>query len=332
MPDLPATYGGATFTQRAASHADDVAASQHWRRVGVCDEVSPLREVLLATPPDSLGEIDDPDAALMLGIPDLGAMRTQLRALATAYAAEGITVHTHDARQAPPNVVFMRDLVFTTQEGCAVGRPASPVRAGEAPVAQEALARIRVPLLGVPRGMATFEGADALWLDADNLLVGLGTRTNRAALSWLRQLVGPTVHIHPIPLPRGTQHLLGIVAFVDHDLAVVDQARLPYVLRRLLQAHKIALIELPETQQLRVGRGMNIVTTAPRRVVMPAGCPDIAAALKAHGVHAREVDVSAFLVAGGAMGCMTAILRREAVGGTATQGRAPRSGASADGT
>jgi len=313
MSDLPATYGGATFTTRAADHAHDVAHGRHWRRVGVCDEVSPLQEVLLAVPPDSLDEITDPDDALMLGPPDLRLMRSQLRGLATAYAQHGVTVHLHDARNAPPNVVFMRDLVFTTREGCAVGRPASPVRADEPATAQQALARIGVPLLGVPRGEATFEGADALWLDPNNLLVGLGTRTNRAALAYLRQLVGPAVHIHPIPLPRGTQHLLGVVVLLDHDLAVVDQARLPFTLRRLLEDRRIQLIELPETDELRIGRGMNVVTTAPRRVVMPAHCPGIQSTFAAHGVDTREVDVTAFLVAGGAMGCMTAVLRRQSV-------------------
>jgi len=312
MSDLPATYGGATFTTRTAAHADDVAQARHWRRVGVRDEISPLREVLLAVPPDTLRGIDDPDAALMLGRPDVEAMRRQLHALATAYARQGVAVHLHDAPNAPPNVVFMRDLVFTTPEGCAVSRPASPVRAAEAAVAQQALARIDVPLLGLPRNKALFEGADALWIDENNLLVGLGTRTNRAALTWLRHLVGPRVHLHPVPLPRGTQHLLGVVVLLDKDLAVADQSRLPYVLRRLLKDHGVQLIELPETDQLRVQRGMNMVVTAPRRVVMPARCPDIARALSEHGVHTHQVDVSAFLVAGGAMGCMTAILRRDA--------------------
>ena len=308
--DLPATYGGSAFTHRTSDHASDVSAGAVWRSVGVEDEVSPLREVLLAIPPDTLADITDPDAALMLGRPDVETMRRQVHALARAYAAEGVAVHLHDERTAPPNVVFMRDLVFTTPEGCAVGRPASPVRATEAAVAQRALARAGVPLLGVPRGHATFEGADALWLDADNLIVGLGTRTNRAALAWLRGLVGPSVHIHPVPLPRGTQHLLGVLVFLDRDLAVVDQARLPYGLRRLLTDRGVALIELAETAELRRGRGMNVVCTAPRRVVLPAHCPAIAAALGAEGVYTRTVDVSGFLVAGGAMGCMTAILRR----------------------
>jgi len=310
-PDaLPATYGGATFTLRTADHASDVADGRWWRRMGVTDEVSPLREVLLAVPPDTLAGVTDPDAALMLGVPDLPTMRRQLQDLARAYAQCGVAVHLHDERSAPPNVVFMRDLIFTTPEGCAVGRPASPVRAGEPTVAQRALARVGIPMLGTPRAHALFEGADALWLDADNLVVGLGTRTNRAALSWIRGVVGPAVHIHPVPLPRGTQHLLGVCVFLDRDLAVVDLARLPWVLRRLLTDRGISLIELPETPELRQRRGMNMVCVAPRSVVMPAECPGIESALHAAGVETRTVDISAFLVAGGAMGCMTAILRR----------------------
>ncbi|HCH65503.1 MAG TPA: amidinotransferase, partial [Deltaproteobacteria bacterium] len=195
----------------------------------------------------------------------------------------------------------MRDLVFTTPEGCAVGRPASPVRADEAAVAQRALARAGVPLLGVPRGDALFEGADALWLDANTLLVGLGTRTNRAALTWIRTLVGPHVQVIPVPLPRGTQHLLGVVIFLDRDLAVVDQARLPFALRHVLEQRHIRMIALSPSDELRASRGMNMVVTAPREVVMPARCPTIQASLEAAEVVCRPVDVSAFLVAGGAM-------------------------------
>ena len=99
---LPATYGGATFTHRSLGHAADVAAGRHWRAVGVQDEFSPVQEVLLAVPPDTLGQVTDPDAALMLGRPDLNQMRRQLDALATAYAARGIAVHLHDERTAPP--------------------------------------------------------------------------------------------------------------------------------------------------------------------------------------------------------------------------------------
>ena len=311
--DLPATYGGATFTHRDRTHATEVASGEYWRMVGVSDEYSQLRDVLLTVPPDTVGHVKDPDADLMLGIPDIDQMRRQLQSLATAYAALGITVHLHDERTAPPNVIFMRDLVFTTTEGCAVGRPASPVRAAEAAVAQRALARVGVPLLGMPRGEALFEGADALWLDVDTLLVGLGTRTNRAALAWIRPLVGPTVQVVPVPLPRGTQHLLGVVVFLDNDLVVVDEARLPFSLRRVLEQRGVHILALPPSDELRMLRGMNMVVTAPRQVVMPAGCPGIRAALESVGVVCRPVDVSAFRVAGGAMGCMTAILRREPV-------------------
>ena len=105
--------------------------------------------------------------------------------------------------------------------------------------------------------------------------------------------------------------LLGVVVFLDRDLAVVDEARLPFALRHVLDQRGIRTVALPPSDELRIARGMNMVVTAPRQVVMPADCPDIRAALESVGVTCRPVDVSAFLVAGGAMGCMTAILRRE---------------------
>lgn len=306
----PATFGGPGFRHRDRPHTADVAAGEPWSRVGTCDEYTQLQDALLVWPPDTIDQVVSPDAWLMLDRPDVTAMRAQLDALATTFDHLGVHVHIHHELDAPPNAIFARDLVFTTPDGCAVARPASPVRAGEAPVAQRALAALNVPILGVPRDTATFEGADALWLDADTLLVGVGTRTNQQGADFVRGLVGPDVVVHEVSLPPGTQHLLGVVLRLDHNLAAVDAERAPPSLRRLLAAHGIHTIELPPTAELRAGRGMNGVCVAPRVVVVPGGCHDIRLALEAHDVEVHPVDVRAFLVAGGAMGCMTAPLRR----------------------
>lgn len=309
---LPATYGGPGFVARSADHAADVAAGRLWRRVGVTDEWSPVRELALARAPESLDEVDDPEAWHMLARPDRQAIAAELDALARLYAGAGIVVHRlAPGVVPPPNFLFLRDLVFSTPWGCVVGRPAAPVRAGEARLAQAALAGLGVPLLGLPTGAATFEGADALWLDPQTVMVGTGRRTNAAGLRWLAQLLAAQgVAVVPVPLPLGVQHLLGVVVPLDRDLAVVDAARVPAAAVAALVARGVRLLRLAPGPELRVGRSMNVVVLGPRRLVMPAGCPATRQAFVDAGVVVRESPMQACLAAAGAMGCMTAVLRR----------------------
>jgi N-dimethylarginine dimethylaminohydrolase len=311
---LPATYGGPGFTLRATDHAADVAAGQLWRRVGGRSEWKRLREVALARPPQSLDDVQDPDVWHMLAVPDRERIGAELDALARLFAAEGVgVVRLGPAPSTPPNFLFLRDLVFTTPEGCVVGRPGSPVRAAEARVAQAGLAAMGVPLLGLPTGRATFEGADALWLDPQTVLLGTGRRTNTAGRDWLRGLLAPQgVEVIGVPLALGVQHLLGTVLRLDRDLAVVDRERLPPEARAALEDRGVELIELEPGAELREGRSMNGVTLGPRRVVLPAGNPRTEAALRDRGVVVRTSSMHACLAAAGAMGCMTAILRRDA--------------------
>lgn len=310
---LPATYGGPGFTIRAQDHAEDVAEGRLWRRVGARSEWRRLREVALARPPQSLDDVQDPDEWHMLAVPDRGRIAGELDALARLFAAEGVGVVRLGAGPAtPPNFLFLRDLVFTTPDGCVVGRPGSPVRAAEARTAQAGLAAMGVPLLGLPTGTATFEGADALWLDDRTLLLGTGRRTNAAGKAWVERLLAPQgVEVIAVPLPLGVQHLLGTVLRLDRDLAVVDRERLPAGARTALEGRGVELIELEPSPELRVGRSMNGVTLGPRRVVLPAGNPRTEAALRARGVVVRSSPMQACLAAAGAMGCMTAILRRD---------------------
>ena len=56
---------------------------------------------------------------------------------------------------------------------------------------------------------------------------------------------------------------------------------------------------------------MNFVTLAPGRIVMPARCPRTTAVYEAHDVECHAVEVSEYIKAAGALGCLTGILSRE---------------------
>lgn len=310
--DETATYGGPGWSTRAAAHAEDVAAGDLWRRCGVRSEVTRLRQVVLAAPGAELEYPEEPDHWLMLERPSLPVAAAQLDGLAALYRAEGVVVHrARPAAAPPPNFLFQRDLFFATPEGVVLARPASPRRAAEARAAAEVLARLGVPILMTPRGGALFEGADALWVSADEVLVGLGVRTNRAAFDQLAGLLGDMdVTATPLPVPPATQHLLGVLDFVDRDLVVSREDRFTDAIAGALRERGIEALVVPATPEVTRGGAANFVTLAPRRVLMPAGCPETRRRYEDAGITALEVPLSELLKAAGGAGCLTGILER----------------------
>lgn len=308
------THGGPGWRQRVARHADEVAQGRLWTGYRVRSEVAPLRAVLLARPGQELAFTESPAEQLMLERVDLPTLCEQADAVAEFYRAHGVTVHRFRPRTPPPpNFLFQRDLFFMTPEGAVLGRPAAQQRAGEERFAAEALAAIGVPILHSMSGRATFEGADALWIDGATVLVGTGRRTNDEALDAMRQvLAAQAVEVIATPLPGDIQHLLGIVTPLDGDLVAVRADKATDAMRQALTTRGHELLELPADDELLDRRGMNFVTLAPREVVMPAGAPGIRGRLESHGVAVHELEVGEYVKAAGGLGCLTGILWREA--------------------
>ncbi len=310
----PASYGGPGWVPRTAAHAAEVRAGDLWHPCGVDSEFAPLREVLLCWPGDSLGAIDDPDRWLLLGRPDLKGMRAEMEQIVAFYEGQGVRVHLHRPADAPPNTIFMRDLIWMTPEGAVICRPAGLARAGEERHAAQALAGLGVPILQGMRGRGTFEGADALWVDPRTVAIGVG-RTNAAGVDQLRGLLRALgADLVALELPPGVQHLLGMVVFLDRDLAVIHGGHATTELQMMLSNYGVDAIELPADDELTLGLGMNGVTLGPRRFVMPAGCPGIRRRLEDAGVEVHTLPTHHLALAAGALGCLTSPLRRDLIG------------------
>lgn len=310
MAVTPSTFGGPGFRPRTGTHADDLGT--HWLPCGVADDGAPLRSVLLHEPGEELSFPEPPDDWLMLERPDLDTIRRQTDAITALYERRGVTVYRHTPHTpAPPNSLFMRDRFAMTPEGAVLGRMGSQQRAGEERITAAALSSIGVPILATPRQSACLEGADALWLDAQTLLVGLNRRTNAAGLQTLAAALPPAVSIHPIALPSLTQHLLGVLNFLGPGRVAVWIGRTPPSLIDWLTARGLDILALPDGPELSRGRAMNWVCLGPGEVVMPAGCPNTRALLRASGIGVLEVEVSEYRKAGGALGCLTGVLYRQ---------------------
>ncbi|MFT4976786.1 MAG: N-dimethylarginine dimethylaminohydrolase [Myxococcota bacterium] len=306
--ETPATFGGPGFQPRQGEHSDDIGGA--WGRCGVSDEHRPLKSVLMRWPGEELEYTDDPDHWLHLEKPDLSLLRRQAEAIAAVLESRGCRVRWLREPAPSPNLLFMRDTFWMTPEGAILGRMGSQQRAGEERYTARALAAADIPILSTPRGAATFEGADALWVDARTVFVGQGRRTNSAGLRHLQQTLGEGVEWMAVPLPGTTQHLLGVLNFIDARHVGLWEGRSPPALIDALRARGFRTLMLPDGPELSEGRAMNWVCLGPNEVLMPSGCPDTRDRLRAAGVGVYEADVGEYLKAGGALGCLVGILER----------------------
>ncbi len=307
---LPAAYGGPGWQPRLTSTQEELGTL--WARCGVASEYGRLRQVLLHRPGPEL-QIPDPNRVNMLAPIDLARAQAQHDALIRAYEEAGVRVHLVDPPQTPPpNLLFVADLLFMTPEGAILARPASRVRAGEERWVARRLAALGIPILCSVHGLGVFEGADAMWITPDHVLVAEGLRTNaqgRAQVAHTLAEMG--VEVIPVGLPFGTMHLMGVLRLLDRDLAIAWPGRVPYAAIRALQAHGIQVHLLPDETEARRGHALNVVPLAPRTILMPAGNPITQRFYESLGVTCLPVEVDEILKAAGGIGCMTGVLERE---------------------
>ena len=310
-----AAYGGAGWSARVGGLASEVGSV--WGPYAVESEWETLTDVLLHAPGEELARISDPQAALMLERPDPDRARAQHEGLCSAFAAAGVRVHRVEPVEVPPpNQMFVADVMFMTPEGAVVGRPASPVRAGEERWVARRLADLGVPILRTVAGRGTFEGADAMWLRADTVMVGVGFRTNAVGARQLESaLAEQGVHTVLVDLPRSVMHLMGALRIFDHDLAFARTRLLPADALHALTGCGYRVQRFPDEDEARVGMANNTVTLGPRRILMPAGNPVTEAAARDAGVDVTTVPVDELAKAAGAIGCLTGVLSRLDAGG-----------------
>jgi len=314
-----AAYGGAGWSPRTASLRQEIG--RVWGACGVDTEWSPLKAVLLHRPGPELEDLADPDAAQMLAPLDASRARQQHDALAQAYRDAGVVVHYVEpsacgehcrTKTPPPNLMFIADLMFMTPEGAIVGRPASTVRAGEERWVARRLADLGVPILRSVRGRGTFEGADALWMDPQTVLLATGLRTNAEGAAQVAGLLREMgVEVIQVGLPYGAMHLMGTLRFADRDLAIAWPGRVPYAVVEALRARGYTVLFIPDEREAKRGMALNFVTLGPRHIVMAAGNPITQAFYEDAGIACQVVEVDEIHKAAGGIGCATGILERE---------------------
>ncbi len=304
-------YGGEGWSPRSDGMAAELG--KVWGACGIDSEWCTLRAVLLHRPGRELQASNNPNDVQMLAPVDVARAGEEHDAMAQAYRDNQVVVHLVEPGGAPrPNQMFCADLIFLTPQGAILARPASTVRAGEEREVARRLADLGVPILRSISGQATFEGADAAWLDAKTVVVAHGLRTNPRGIGQIAEVLADMqVEVIAADLPFGTMHLMGLLRIVDRDLAVAWPRRTPHVVVQACRERGMQVIFLPEVDDFQMNRAVNFVTLGPRRILLEAGYTKVQEFYEQHGIECVTVAASELVKAAGGFGCLTGVLQRE---------------------
>ena len=316
-----ATYQGHGWSPRVLTNREESNLGQYWPSFGVTDQYSDLKLAALCLPNPQWPSPTNWNTIQYVKAVRFDQLRSELQNYAQILQEHGVNVFLHELPLAmkdgriPYNAIFARDLLTITPEGAICSRMASLVRRGEELQAQDLITRLGVPMIFGVNGSGVFEGADMIWADENNVLVGVGIRTNQSAfeqISAVLHLQG--VEAHAVPISGRFQHLLGILQIVSRRLAFVRADYAPTQLSKILQNFGMRVVALEETWEVTHMQAMNFIPIRDNAIIMSADTPLFRQVVEAYDVEVlAEVPVQELIAAGGGLGCATAIVRREMV-------------------
>jgi N-dimethylarginine dimethylaminohydrolase len=189
-----------------------------------------------------------------------------------------------------PDAIYVYDPVLLTDRGAVALRPGKPERRGEPDAAASDLEAWDVPVIDRLHAPATAECGDMFWLDERTLVVGMGYRTNAAAVDRLAEILGPEIEVLAFDLPhlhgpRECLHLMSFISPLAPDLAVAYVPMMPVRLVQLLQDRGVSLVEVPDEELETMGP--NVLALAPRIALALEGSPQTRSRMEAAGVDVR---------------------------------------------
>jgi N-dimethylarginine dimethylaminohydrolase len=218
--------------------------------------------------------------------PDTAAAQAEHDALCALLAENGAEIVVSEHDRGNPDAIYTYDPTLVGREGAVLLRPGKEGRRGEPDGTVAALETAGVPVVGRVAAPATVEGGDTLWLDETTLLVGIGYRTNPAALDALRDAFPGTEAIgFDVPHWNGAGkvlHLMSLLSPLDRDLAVVYPRIAPTRLMWLLAERGIDVVEVPDEEFETMGS--NVLALGPRRALALEGNDETRRRMERKGV------------------------------------------------
>jgi len=320
-----ATYKGKGWKERKTIGLEEFNKGIHWHSAGVNSEWNVLREVALYIPNANQQAPSSPNDFLHVAQVSYDQLSKEVQALSDLYRSEGIKVHLVGdspfgesildyGSEHLHNLVFVPDLCINTPFGMIMARMGAEIRAGEEKYIARCIGNIGIPTLYSIGGMGTFEGSDAMWLSPDSVIIGVGNRTNREGANQLVKVLNiHGVTCQTVELPPTTQHLMGILRIVDERRALVRNQIAPQKLIQILRELDFEIISIDESSCVSDHFAMNCVVLSKNRIVSPLSECSLNEFLSNKGIDVQCVEASNMIKAGGGVGCVTGIFRRDLI-------------------
>ena len=155
---------------------------------------------------------------------------------------------------------------------------------------------------------AILEGGDFVSIDHENVLLGVGDRTNEEALERLR-VFQPSIKFHPVYLPKDFLHLDVVLNIVSGNIALAYLPALADDTLALLKSRRFRIIEVSSEEQETMAT--NALAIGNNKVIAAASNRQANENMKKEGLEVIEIDMSEILKGGGGPHCMTLPVLRE---------------------
>ena len=216
--------------------------------------------------------------------------------------------------------MFTHDPSLMTDAGAVILRMGKPLRAREPDLHAERYRQAGIPILGTIEAPGTVEGGDCVWVDDKTLAVGRGVRSNQSGIEQLAAILAPigvTVLGYDLPLWQGEEaclHLMSVISPLSEKMALVHAPLMPAAFYLMLRERGYTLIHAPEADfAASNGLNLNVLPTAPGKVMMVEGFPATKAAMEAHGCVVKTFEADALCIAcEGGPTCLTRPILRQA--------------------
>lgn len=201
--------------------------------------------------------------------PDVSAAQAEHEALCVLLEDAGAEVVVSEHDPGNPDAIYTYDPTLVGPEGAVLLLPGKEGRRREPEATASVLESAGVPIVGRIALPATAEGGDTVWLDERTLLVGIGYRTNPAALDMLAAgFRGVEVIAFDLPHWNGAgevMHLMSFISPLDRDLALVYPRIAPTRLMWLLAERGVEVVTVPDEEFETMGS--NVLALGPRRAL-----------------------------------------------------------------
>lgn len=217
------------------------------------------------------------------------------------------------------DAMFTHDPSLMTDAGAIILRMGKPLRMREPELHAERYRQAGIPILGTIEAPGTVEGGDCVWVDEKTLAVGRGVRSNQAGIEQLSAIltpIGVTVLGYDLPLWQGEEaclHLMSVISPLAEKVALVHAPLMPAAFYLMLRERGYTLIHAPEADfAASNGLNLNVLPTAPGKVIMVEGFPATKAAMEAHGCEVKTFEADALCIAcEGGPTCLTRPILRQ---------------------